>query len=316
MKNFVISAVSVVVALLLIPLWTVAAKKSGAVKAASGAAISEKEPTAAVFHDSFKLLNHETGEISKISATDYIIGVVSAEMPALYETEALKAQAVAAYTFACYKRDTSDTEYDVSTDFNTCQGYSSPAALKEKWGENYDTYYTKIEAAVKAVSGELLCYDGKTALTVYHAISSGKTNACSDVWGKELPYLRSVESIGDKLSKDYISTVTLTKGEVCEKLGVTGESFSDIKKLESGLISSLSFGGKALTGSDVQSALDLRSAAFDVAAQGESFTFTVYGYGHGVGMSQAGADYMAKQGSTYKEILYWYYPGTEILGNG
>ena len=312
MKNLVLSAVSVAMALLLIPLWTVAAKENGSIKAQSVADNIEKQPAAVKFYDSFKLLFHETGEIKKIDAREYITGVVAAEMPALYEEEALKAQAVAAYTFSCYRRDTSDEDYDISTDPATCQAYLTNAQLKEKWGENYDTYYNKILSCVKAVEGKMVSYKGKTALTVYHAISPGKTNSCADVWEKEIPYLKSVESLGDKLNRDYISTLTLSASELSAKLGVTADNLSGIKKCDTGLIKSVTIGGKTFSGSQIQKALSLRSAAFEASKSGESFTFTVYGYGHGVGMSQSGADYMAKQGSSYKEILAHYYSGTKI----
>lgn len=311
MKNFILSAATVAISLLLIPLWTVSAKVEVKKTAAMVKKI-EKTPQTATFHDKFKLLFHETGEIEEISAEDYIVGVVAAEMPALYEEEALKAQAVAAYTFSCYRRDTSNLDYHVSTDPAACQAYLTEAKLKEKWGENYDTYYNKILNCVKAVKGEILCYNGGTALTVYHAISSGKTNNCADVWGKDLPYLKSVDSIGDKLNKDYISTAVFTSADISAKLGVSGNAFQEIKKSGSGLVKSANFGSKSFSGAEIQKALGLRSAAFDIAQSGENFTFTVYGYGHGVGMSQSGADYMAKQGATYKEILAHYYKGTKI----
>ena len=311
MKNFVVSAVLVVSTLLLVPLW--ALNGEGTVKVAAGMVINDTAPQKATFHDSFKLQLHESGQIIDISAHDYIIGVVAAEMPALYEEEALKAQAVAAYTFACYRRDTTKEAFHVSTDPTTCQSYADTATLKERWGENYDGYYNKIKSAVQAVEGQLLCYEGKTALSVYHAISSGKTNPSLDVWGKDIPYLKSVDSIGDKLSKDYISAPTFTRDELCERLGVTGDSFDDIKKTSTSLVKSVTFGGKSFSGAEIQKALSLRSAAFDVAVQNGVFTFTVYGYGHGVGMSQNGADYMAKQGSSYTEILAAYYPGCQII---
>lgn len=272
----------------------------------------EKSPQTVTFHDKFKLLFHETGEIKEINATDYIVGVVAAEMPALYEEEALKAQAVAAYTFSCYRRDTSGEEYHVSTDPATCQAYLTTTQLKEKWGDGYDEYYNKILNCVNAVEGEILCYGGGTALTLYHAISSGKTNDCADVWGKDLPYLKSVDSIGDKLNKDYISTAAFTAADLSAKLGVSGNGFQEIKKSGSGLVKSANFGSKTFSGAEIQKALGLRSAAFDIAQSGENYTFTVYGYGHGVGMSQSGADYMAKQGATYREILAHYYKGAKI----
>lgn len=312
MKNAIISTILVAATLLLIPLTTLTAKSNHIKTTGAKVEKIKNQPQTVTFYDSFKLLFHETGEIKEISAREYIVGVVAAEMPALYEEEALKAQAVAAYTFSCYKRATGTEDHDLSTDPATCQAYLTDAQLKEKWGDSYDTYYNKILNCVKAVEGEIVSYKGGTALTVYHAISPGKTNNCSDVWEKDLPYLKSVESIGDKLNKDYVSSVTLTAADISAKLGVLGSSFSEIKKCGSGLVKSINFGEKSFTGSQIQKLLSLRSATFDVAQSGDTFTFTVYGYGHGVGMSQAGADYMAKQGATYTEIISLYYPGTKI----
>ena len=314
MKSIFISGLSNIIALLIIPLWTVAAKKVDAKSVSADIKISDSQPKAK-FYDKFKLLIDDTGEIKEIDATEYIIGVVAAEMPALYDEEALKAQAVAAYTFACYRRDTSNNNYDLTTNFSTDQAYCSIQQMKEKWGENYEAYYSKIKNVVSAVEGQLVCHNGKTALTVYHAISPGKTNPSSDVWGKEIPYLTSVDSIGDKLNKDYVSTATFSNAEINEKLSASGTDFSDIVQTQTKYVRSVSFGGATFTGSELQKALNLRSAAFDIAKSGDNFTFTVFGYGHGVGMSQSGADYMAKQGSSYKEILYWYYPGCKIVEN-
>ncbi len=260
------------------------------------------------------------GEIQKLSAKDYIRGVVAAEMPALYEAEALKAQAVAAYTFACYRKSTKgDTEHDITADSKTDQAYTSDAACHEKWGDKADEYLDKIAAAVDAVEGELLTYNGECALSVYHAMSSGTTTACYDVWGKDLPYLVSVASVGDTLDSDYLTTAQFSEAELKEKLlplaEINGEPqdwFKNLKVADSKRVVELELCGKSVSGGEIASALELRSANFEISYEGGTFTFTVRGYGHGVGMSQVGANYMAKQGSSYKEILYHYYKGCEI----
>lgn len=267
----------------------------------------------------FRLLRKESGKVEKISASDYLCGVLAAEMPATYETEALKAQAVAAYTFALYKKERSKENYDISDDYKTDQSYTPLSKAQEKWGEKSAEYTAKIKSAVAAVNGMYLSYGGETALSVYHAISSGRTESCKEVWGSELPYLVSVDSTFDKTSPSYISTLTLTTAELKEKLkslnnldGNAENYFKDIKKTDSGRVKTVNLCGKEVTGSDIQKALSMRSANFDITYQNDTLTFTVYGYGHGVGMSQYGANAMAKQGSSFKEILYHYYKGCKI----
>lgn len=270
--------------------------------------------------ETFIVCNTETGENTEMSAEDYIFGVVAAEMPALYDEEALKAQAVAAYTYACYRKaENSEKSYDITNDHTTDQSYISEAEARERWGDNADTYAEKIKAAVKKTSGYMVTYEGKPALTVYHAISSGKTEAAENVWGKEYPYLVAADSTGDKLSPDYISVKTVSAEELtsafsgeAEVSGEPADYFKDISKTDSGTVKTISFCGKELAGSKVRSLLDLRSTCFDVSFADGNFTFTVYGYGHGVGMSQYGADYMAKQGSNFKEILTCYYKGCKV----
>ncbi|MBE6729352.1 MAG: stage II sporulation protein D [Ruminococcaceae bacterium] len=266
----------------------------------------------------FFVKNNKTGEITKLSAENYVIGVVSAEMPALYHDEALKAQAVAAYTFARFRKEENrDKDFDITDDFTTDQAYLSDTELKEKWGEKYDEYLSKIKNAVKSVEGELVTYDKKPALTVYTAISAGKTESAKNVWGKDISYLVPVESIGDLLSPDYLSEETLTKEQIIEKMPELKDIphtkwFSSPKYSDSGTLLSATFGETVKSGSDLRNALGLKSAAFEVKFENEAFVFSVKGYGHLAGMSQYGANYMAQQGSTYKEILKWYYKGCEI----
>lgn len=260
------------------------------------------------------------GTPTKLSRRDYIRGVVAAEMPALYENEALKAQAVAAYTFACYRAARrTELPYDVTADSQIDQGYTSDAAAREKWGANAQQYLDKIDAAVAAVEGELLTYNGECALAAYHAMSSGVTTACRDAWGTDVPYLTEVTSTGDCLDEKYLSTAEFTPDELAEKLSgykaASGDAenwFKNITVADSKRVVSLEFCGEKLTGSDVSKALALRSSNFSIEFNGEKFIFTVLGYGHGIGMSQTGANYMAKQGSSYKEILLHYYKGCKI----
>ena len=260
------------------------------------------------------------GKVSELTAEEYILGVVAAEMPALYEEEALKAQAVAAYTFAVKRREENkDKDYDITSDYNIDQSYISRDKLKEKWGSNAEQYIEKIEAAVNETKGIIITYNGEPITAVYHAVSSGITEDAKNVWGKEIPYLKSVKSEGDKLADNYISTASFTEAELKEKLkgsvdlsGKPENYFKNPKKTAAGTVTEISVCGNTVSGFTLQKLLGLKSASYTVKYEKNKFTFTVCGYGHGVGMSQNGANYMAKNGSDYKEILNHYYKDCKI----
>ena len=260
-------------------------------------------------------------KIVKLSAFDYICGVVGAEVPAEYEEEALKAQAVAAYTFALYKKQLNkDEKYDITDNTATDQAFILDSDAKVRWGENYKAYKEKIGKAVKQVLGKVLTYDGKLILSVYHNISGGKTENATEIWGGEYPYLVAVESVGDVLSPDYLSEVKVSAEDFKKVLAEHGVEFSESadkwlgekKTTGSGTVTSLSVCGTEVSGSDFRSAFGLKSANFDITFNENIFTFSVRGHGHSVGMSQYGAQFMALQGSNFEEILKWYYKGCEI----
>lgn len=261
-----------------------------------------------------------TGETVTYAAEDYIFGVVAAEMPALYEEEALKAQAVAAYTyFLVQKQGNSEKEYDITDDYTVDQAFIDPEKAREKWGDGADGYEAKIRSAVKAVLGKKVTYNGVAASTVYHAISFGVTESAAEVWGGEYPYLVSVDSSWDKLNENYISTATFTAEELSTALSGLVEvketetnCFSDIVRTEAGGVSSAVISGIKVDGSDIRKLLELRSANFEVEFKDGKYLFTTKGYGHAIGMSQYGAHYMAMQGKTWEEILLHYYPGCKI----
>jgi stage II sporulation protein D len=262
----------------------------------------------------------ETGEIINLSAEDYIFGVVAAEMPALYETEALKAQAVAAYTYyLAQKEEDNKKEYDITDDYTVDQAFITAENARKRWGDGADEYENKIRSAVKAVMYERVTYNGQLASTLYHAISFGVTENAEDVWGGQYPYLVSVDSSFDKLSQDYISSAVFTGEQFKEKISSLAEvksieenCITDIIRTQAGGVTSLNVSGKKISGSDIRKALDLRSANFTVNFSEGKYTFTVYGYGHSIGMSQYGAEAMAQKGSDYQEILAHYYPGTTV----
>lgn len=316
-KIFTLSIILLAVSLLL-PLCAMTQNtKSAIVPTAAAQTETSSNPET----NSFKVLMSKTGEIELLSAEDYIFGVVAGEMPALYEEEALKAQAVCAYTFALWrKRENADKNYDISDDYTTDQCYIPPEETIEKWGSNARTYEQKIRNAVKSVLNQKLTHNGDIILSVYHSLSSGKTESAKNVWGKEYPYLQAVASVGDKLATNYISTVTFTAEQLATALKITIPKdtktiFSIPERTESGTVKTITVCGKKIKGSELRSALELKSSNFEISQKDGNYTFTVYGYGHGVGMSQNGANYMAKQGSDYNEILMHYYTGCEITQN-
>lgn len=274
------------------------------------------------------VMSSSTGRIEKLGMREYIVGCVAAEMAAAYHSEALKAQAVASYTYAKKTReqnekhkDSSLGKADISDSAETHQGYLNQKQRKEKWGEKYEEYETKITAAVDEVFGRYLAYDGETALAVYYAISAGSTQSARSLWGSDIPYLISVESPGDRLSPDYMSTAKFSESEfkkLAKKCGASlggdaDEWLGATEKSDSGYTTSITLGNDKISASKIRDEFGLRSLCFDVAYTGDEFVFTCRGYGHGVGMSQYGADYMARQGFSWSEILMHYYPGTEIV---
>lgn len=323
MKDIFITAIVLLIVMLSLPL--VALKKplsSEALNvnaAAPDESIIKSDSNDYTIHKNFRIKLSDSDTVKKIDAKDYVFGVVAAEMPALYEEEALKAQAVAAYTFACRRADNSkDRDFDLTDDPETDQCYIDRDKARERWGDNADKYTQKLESIIDATAFELLTYKGSAALTVYHAISSGVTESCENVWGTALPYLISVESVGDKLAEQYITEVKLTKDELKDKLkglcDISDDDKAEIKKTtDTGRVVTVNIGKKEISGAQLAKALSLRSANFEIEYKDNNIIFTVKGYGHGVGMSQNGANFMAKQGADYKEILNHYYPGCTLF---
>jgi len=281
--------------------------------------------------ETVKVFSPGSKSVEEVALLEYLVGAVAAEMPAGYHTEALKAQAVACHTYLQrQKRDearapTSSLEgADISDESGSHQGYCSEARRRELWGTQFEANEKKVREAVEAVRGTVLRYEGEPILAAFHAISAGQTETAGIVWGEELPYLQSVLSTGDKLSPDYAKTLALTQRqfrERAEKLeGVRlGEEpakwAGTIKHSDAGMVISVVLGGTSVSGTQVREAFGLPSAAFEIQYNKDgSFQIKTKGYGHGVGMSQYGADYMARQGSDWEEILKHYYSGVEIAG--
>lgn len=249
-------------------------------------------------------------------------------MPAYYEKEALKAQAVVCYTYAKWIMHNADSgklaSADVSDSASKHQKYMDEDELKKKFGEKYDGYITRIKECVNEVMGEYLSYDNEPIMACYHALSSGQTQSAKTVWGNDIPYLQSVSAPGDELSPDFDKTVSLTEAQFKEKVkeeGITGLSKKQSQWLEiteknkSGYVEKVRIGKKTLTGAEVRNIFSLESAVFTFEHTDGKFVFKTKGKGHQIGMSQYCADYMARQGKTYKDILLHFYPGTVLTGN-
>lgn len=253
-----------------------------------------------------------SGTVITIGLEDYVIGVVGGEMPASFNSEALKSQAVAARTYALKKTANGATISATTAD----QVYKTDAELKKLWGNSFNTYYTKIKNAVLATSGEVMTYGGKYIDAVYFSTSNGMTEDAANVWGNSVPYLKPVSSSFDVGVSGFSKTKTIPMSVISEKLGVNLTSVSQItinSRTSGDRVNSITIAGKNFTGVKVRSLLGLRSADFSVSQSGSSIVFTTKGYGHGVGMSQYGANGMANAGYNYKQILKHYYTGISIV---
>ena len=265
----------------------------------------------------------EANETKTLSMRDYVIGCVAAEMPAVYEDAALRAQAAASAALARYMQ-ANNKENDalkggvIAADPASYQGYYTEEEMRERWGDDFDRYYQKIAAAVDETLPYTLTYNGAPVVAAFHAVSSGETETAETAWGKAIPYLISVESAGDKLCPGYASTETASPEAFKEALGLTPDDDDPATWLgaadysDAGTLRALEVCDKTVSGQTLRKAFALRSPAVRVEYDGEEFILKVTGYGHGVGMSQYGADYYARQGLTWQEIIAHYYPGTTL----
>ena len=262
-----------------------------------------------------RLLDKSSNTIMSIHLEDYIIGVVASEMPASFEIEALKAQAVAARSYALYKKESrKDLDYDLVIGVSD-QAYSNNEKLLMRWGLAFFTNYLKIRDAVLATKGEILTYEGKVINAFYFSMSNGYTEDSSLVFSEQLPYLERVESKWDNSSlENFEVNKTISKKEFCSLLEVTCEEIDiqEIKRSDSNRVLKIKINGKEMKGTEVRTALNLRSTDFDITLNENDVIITTRGFGHGVGMSQYGANGMAKEGKNYQEILTHYYKNTEI----
>lgn len=278
-------------------------------------------------YDTIKLLHADTGEIEELPLDTYLLGVVSAEMPANFEQEALNAQALVARTYTIYSivhNQDKHGEADICDDSNCCQAWISKEDRMARWEEaERESNWRKIEVAVNTTAGRIITYNGEVIDAFFHSNSGGTTEAPVNVWGgTNYPYLQSVETAGEDAYSQYSSEVVLTKEELQNKILAKHSDFtidynqSDciqiLEYTESGRVKTIKIGNLNLSGVEVRSTLGLKSANFEITIDGDNIKFAVKGYGHGVGMSQTGADSMAKSGNNYEEIVKHFYTGVEI----
>lgn len=278
----------------------------------------------------FKILDSTTNEVMEISARDYVIGSVCAEIPAIFEAETIKAQAVISYTYAIrlkdIQKDTPNTGLhgaDFSNDSTKYQAYFTNEQIKEYYGSNYDEYYKKISTAVDEVLDNVIVYNGELIVPVFHSISSGKTEDAKTIWGYSVPYLVSVDSSNDINASDFQDTKIFTPTDIKSKFSavypditfssdctswITIQSTSEV-----GTVTSVAVGSISISGQEFRNVLGLRSSNFDVSYNGDTFTVITKGYGHGVGLSQYGANQLALEGYSYIDILKHYYKGVEVI---
>ena len=256
-------------------------------------------------------LRKKDGSIVKIELEEYVVGVVGAEMPALFNIEALKSQAIIARTYA-FK---ATMKGNILKDNESNQSYKTDSELRSMWGGNYNTYYNKIKSAVSGTKGVVLTYNGSYIEAVYHSTSNGMTESSVNVWGNYYPYLVNVKSTYDNSNVSFEVKKELSYQEISDKLGfeVNKETVYEIKSKTSGnRVETIVIGNVAYKGIDFRNILGLRSADFDIESVDTGIIFTTRGYGHGVGLSQYGANGMAKNGYNYEQILKHYYPGVSL----
>ena len=271
-----------------------------------------------VTNNMIRVKNDKTGIIKELPFEEYIKGVVAGEMPSTFELEALKAQAVASRSYAMYQMTaTKNKEYDVvNTTAN--QVYLTDEELKNNWKEDYPKKINKIKRAIAETNGEYLTYDGQIVNAMFFSTSVGATENSEEVFVSALPYLRSVDSKWDEQSPAYTDTYTFTLEEFYKKLNLPFSQtlkIEVIEKTSTGRTKTLKINNEEMQGRDFATKLSLRSNYFDIVQNQNNITITTKGFGHGVGMSQYGANGMAKEGYKYEKILKHYYKNTEIKKN-
>lgn len=290
---------------------------------------SEKETLSSSVCEEVSILNHKTKDIAVMNIKDYIIWNVMAQMPGTFEKEALKAQAVLSHTYIINRYlNEKETPTDsllgavISTDDTVYPKTFTTDEAKEYYGDKYESALKNVTDAVDEVLNEICIYDNQPIVVAYHTISCGKTESSKDIWNEDVPYLVSVDSTSDEKAEGFSKTTTVSADDFkknAEKtfsvtLSENSEDWIEItNKTENGTPLTVSLGGKEINANELCTALDLPSQHFEIEIKDENITFKTKGLGHLVGMSQYGANSLAKEGKNYKEILKYYFPETEIF---
>lgn len=312
MKRFILIVIAVIFITVFIPLTIVMIMDKS---------IDNSKPfNAPETAEQVKVYIHSSDIVAEMDKSAYLTGVVAAEMPAEFECEALKAQAVAARTYLISHirsgKDEAHKGADICTDSTHCQAFVSEEDFKANRSAKL---WDKVADAVRDTQGEIVTYKGQPISAVFFSTSSGLTENAENVWGKEVPYLKSVKSKGDELAPHYTSEETISTDdfkriaeENIENVNCNEKLFSDISRTKSGAIKTIKIGGAEIKGTQLRTFYKLRSTNAEISVSDNSVKFAVKGYGHNVGMSQYGANYMAAHGKSYKDILKHYYTGVKI----
>lgn len=316
MRRNIITCAVIMASMILIPL---ASMQSEARKTENTSDIPEQ------YDGYISVMKSENGKVENLGESEYLKGVLAAEMSMEYHEEALKAQVVAAYTYALYQRQYADTDElngaDISDDPLVHQGYLNAEERQEKWGEKFEEYEKKAQRIVESVKGVRILYNSEPILAAYHDLNNGRTYSAQTVWKKDIPYLQQAESPGDKLSDSYSEEIKLTYAQFKEKIekidgvhpqGEEEKWIGEVMETDEGYVTGVEVCSNTVASSDFRTALGLRSCCFEIESNKDGIVIRTFGNGHMVGMSQYGADYMARQGSGYREILMHYYENIEI----
>lgn len=330
MKKFFLYIIIIVILAFLFPIFFTKKFITEDVSAKSEEEIKTEEQEKYEYqsYGEINVLHTVNNEIEKMSLDEYLLGVVSAEMPVSFEEEALKAQAIVARTYTIYTIKNSKGKHgdaDICDDSKCCQAWISKEDRLNKWDENKrEENWNKIQNVVYSTQGKIIVYDNEPIDAFFHSNSGGKTEEVSNVWGgTDLPYLKSVQTSGEEAYTQYSSEVTISKVEFEEKIKERYPDFyinysenECIKILEytnGDRVKTIKIGNLNLSGVEVRTLLGLRSANFEFYINEEELKFSVKGYGHGVGMSQTGADALAKEEKKYDEIIKHFYTNVEIV---
>lgn len=257
------------------------------------------------------LYRKDQGLTQDISLDEYITGVVAGEMPTNFAFEALKAQSVIARTYAAAVISQGG---ELCDDPGHCQCYYDTASLQQRWGDDFAEKYALCAKAVEETKDEVILYNGEIAKTFFHSTCGGHTSSAAEVWGEDIPYLQSVDCSWDKDAPRYQETVTLSVEELPYLLNIDGGKDVPVTAglTDSGRVETVAYGGQTIKATDFRKSLTLNSTNFSIEPQGDKVVISTKGFGHGVGLCQYGADGMAKQGSTYREIINHYYTGVQL----